>query len=278
MKNERARDSSPPSLLWPSLELSAERIAKVDAYVNPPPDWFPGEGVEFFLPDVQIAVDIAPDDVMRAAHTVALVVARWGDRFEAYELGRRGEARSGPLLGSLTERERLINQAWKWLGTLRGLPWLLALNIWRGEAPLLEQHDGIPGVLVLSRAEFAFVQAALRECSLPADLYYPAIDQRVGTEYQEKDGGVVLVERRYTPSQWARRNQRSEHLTPPTEEERRSRFVEETELYVQHVNRRVLELREPGRTPSPETLARMAALRSLLLDVLRRDFVSPEEP
>ncbi|MFN0074422.1 MAG: hypothetical protein ACKVVP_23315 [Chloroflexota bacterium] len=173
-------------------------------------------------------IEMTPEQVMRAAHVVASAVAQWGDRFEAYELGRRDGAHSGPLRGSPAARERTVNQVWEWLTSLSDQPWLLAFNIYLGNDILLDQYDGMPGILVLTREKFALVQTALQSQGFSADCYYPASEQYQVIEPQQRHGGIVLVEERYTPAQWARRDEPMVPLIVPTDLERRRRFIEET--------------------------------------------------
>ena len=140
-------------------------------YTPPPPvssrqpGWDPGHGREQYLPEDVHFVDQARVPFNLAVRVTARHVAQWADRYQAYPLSGTGAAppsasaswREGALPNDLAAREVLIDDLFDWLERQRVL-FQTAVNLYHGERPVLEQHEGIPGVLALTRDEFAQLQ------------------------------------------------------------------------------------------------------------------------
>jgi hypothetical protein len=140
---------------------------------------------------------------------------------------------------------------------------MVALNISAGELPILYQHDGVPGVLSLTPDELLTLQVAWQQSGLPRDLYYAASEQRIAVEPIHMCGGVVLRERRYSPRRWADRTQRHiEELAIPSEGERRKRFRQACEGFLQALNLRYYELIEPGKATETHVLSEVLEIRA----------------
>ncbi|MFN0074424.1 MAG: hypothetical protein ACKVVP_23325 [Chloroflexota bacterium] len=229
--------------------------------VNPPPSRDPGGGREYFLPDEELVWELPTELVWEIEHVIVRVLARWGDRYVARNIMDPKYTLSGNLQGSQTDREAEIESAWRQVVAWAQAFYMVSIDVAHKDDWLTDQHDGLPGHLILSRDQFNIVREALQVAGLPAEVYYPASDQRIGTEYQTQPGGVVLVERRYTPRQWARRGD-SLSLAPPSDAERREAFLVETTQYLRALGRRLMELKEPGRVADTEHIERLERLVS----------------
>lgn len=221
---------------------------------NLPPEWSPGLGRNHYLPeDYYIAgyysgqPRAVPVDVL--ARLTAKHVSRWADRFEAYRLILRSEARNGPLPAEPQTREELIDELFDWFtNILREDLSMVALNLYIGDQRLLYQHDGIPGVLALTPDEFAELQDVWQRHGLPRDLYYDARQQREVVEPWGRSDRAVLARRRYSPVRWAHRDHVGiEALRVPNEEERIAAFNKACQEFSRAVVQRIRELQEPGR-------------------------------
>jgi hypothetical protein len=74
-------------------------------------------------------------------------------------------------------RTSLVTEILAWVIAAAGKAELAALALYRGTAPegwLWDAHDGLPGVLILSRDEFAELQEHWHRRGFPRDLFYPA--------------------------------------------------------------------------------------------------------
>jgi hypothetical protein len=167
----------------------------------------PGPGRSHYLPD-SVYFDDPWDDqgIIRASRSTVRCLARLGTRYEAWEVGDLSAVRRGTLPREVEGRDRLIFELHGWLEE-KAAPWhLIGFRLWRRSVEILDQHDGPPGILTLTPDEFAALQEWWLREGLPADLYYPAEQQRMGYEQILADGHLVWVERRYSPLRWARRD------------------------------------------------------------------------
>lgn len=120
--------------------------------VHGPPNWSPPDGQEIYLPEqVYFRVDSGVP-MHLAMRRTAQAIAPWADRFIAYSMIRPREERAGSLPLGVSERGAVIDRLCDWL---EGTPewYMRALNLFAGEVPLMEQHDGMPGLVVLSREQ-----------------------------------------------------------------------------------------------------------------------------
>lgn len=205
-----------------------------------------------------------PIDV--AVRTTIQQIAQWADEYHVYtRFGPASYDDQGSLEGTGRERSEKIVQVLDRLLHVTGAvltfgsPVAFALN--KGGRTILDQHDGIPGILYLTPQQYTELQEAWRSQGLPADLYYPETLQHIAVEPTEHYGGVFLINRRYSPLLWQHRDEQAlKALYVPSEEERRSRFDEERQAFTMNVMRRVHELQEPGRAPNQEEIAWLGQL------------------
>ena len=245
--------------------MGARRI-----HTNALPDWPPGPGREYYLPEYYYYYDTPGFPLSLATRVTASSVAQWADRYEAFTVGSRMYHQQGLLPSYSEEREELINKAVDELESHVEL-YVCAINLYKGDQPLLQQGDGIPGNLTLIPYEFEQLQHDWQSHGLPGDLYYPGKDQVTVVEPIEMHDTVVFAEQRYTPVGWAHRDQAMIEATPiPTEAARIERFVEACMRFVRNVELRKAELREPGRTSTHDEIVRLGQLQSLAVKAARR--------
>jgi hypothetical protein len=147
-----------------------------------------------------------------------------------------------------------------------------SIMLFRGSEPLLAQPEGAPGVLTLTEEEFASLQNAWKQESLPPDLYYPAQGQRTLIEPIRCFGGVALVRRSFSPRRWiAHQAQMPDgSLRPTTKAEREKVFLKELDRFRAALDLRREELLEPhpqvSKAQESEEVHALARLRSMLHD------------
>lgn len=228
-------------------------------YTPAPPAWPPGLGREHYLPEQFHFVDQVDVPLNLAARVTARTAARWADRYEAYLLNSSSDQRrQGPLPTDLGAREEQIDQLFDWIEGLI-VEYQASVNLYRGEQRLLDQSEGIPGVLALTPDEFVQLQEAWERHGLPRDLYYPAREQQTIIEPTRMHGGVVQVERRYSPLRWAHRDKAAMvPLQVPSEEERAQIFDEARSRFLDALRLRGAELSQPGRAAAtkPDKIGR----------------------
>lgn len=197
------------------------------------------------------------------------ILSRWSDRYEAYGRSTPRSRISGALPKTRNARMETLGRAWEWIGSLGVCPREVALNLFKNSQLVLDQHDGIPGTLVLAESQFASLRRGLKQAGLSEALYYPAAEQVTITEIEEHYGGVVRVQRRYSPAQWSRREPPSQTLAVPAERERREALIQASKCYFEALSLRDLELREPGKPLDLDRFEKIATLRSLVLEIIR---------
>lgn len=238
--------------------------------VHGPPNWSPPDGREIYLPEqvyFRVHGGVPMDLAMRRT---AQAISRWADRFIAYPMTGPREQRAGSLPMGVSERGAMIDSLCDWLEETP--EWYMrALNLFAGEVPLMEQHDGMPGLLVLNQKQFSDLQDAWGHSGLPQDLYYPASEQRVVVEPVEIEGALVRTYQRYTPLLWKQRDtDLIESLQVPSEEERRRAFADAGRLFQGALRRRMAELAEPGREQDRENIQILGRLIRDTLVATRR--------
>lgn len=210
------------------------------------PTWSPGPDRDWYLPEESYFVDTPGFPLEVAARVTAQSVARWADRYQAYSLVRPSERREGVVPDDPMAREALVETVFDWLETQPESERIPVFNLYAGSAPLLDQSDGVPGIMAISQGQFAELQQAWERHGLPRDLYYQASEQRIVVEPAELLGGVVRLPQRYSPLRWARRSQGEVDIpSAPGEEERKKRFVEACGQFQQALLLRLYELGEP---------------------------------
>jgi hypothetical protein len=225
-----------------------------------PPQWPPGR--QHYLLEQFYFVDRPSVPLNHAARATAQCVARWADRYEAYWLVQPTNRRSGPLPADHREREALIDELLTSLERWTPLH-LAAINLYKGGQPILEQSDGIPGVLALREDEFIQLQQEWEQHGLPRDLYYSATERHAVIEPVKCYGGVVRVVRHYTPRQWtAHHFHTAEPLHVPTEEEREQAFIHASVEFMEAILLRLAELSEPGQVLRTKELEQLRELLS----------------
>src|SRR5260370_3915314 len=224
------------------------------------PGWAPGPGREHYLPEDAHFVDQARVPFNLAARVTARCVAQWADRYQAYPLSGTGAApspasarwREGALPTDPGGREALIDDLFDWLERQRVLL-QAAVNLYHDEQPVLEQHEGIPGVLALTRDEFVQLQDTWEHHGLPRDLYYPLRDQRTVIEPVGRHGGIVRSYEHYSPLGWAQRDPTARAaLHVPSEETRADAFFAARKQFMEALLRRGTELPQPAKRPHRE--------------------------
>lgn len=253
--------------------------------VGAPPTWWPGESREHYLPEyfhfalatrhlTEQTERAARDEFLsRAMRATARYVSRWADSYLAFPLTGRAMlpddvVRQGTLPESLEERDAIIDSLFAWFETHQVPLYVAALVLSRNGIPLLEQHDGMPGVLALSPEEFAELQAEWERQGLPRDLYYPAHEQQTVVEPTELFGGVVLQTQHYSPRAWALRQENALALPEiPSERECLRQFLAAGETFMQALLLRWKQLYEPGRVARAADVAEWERVRGLIKDV-----------
>ena len=221
----------------------------------------PGRGRSLYLPE-SLYFDAEGFPVVRAARVTARYVARWATSFEARPIVGQGAVQNGMLPAERAERSAMVDELFSRLEQEAGQwPTLISLLLCRDDGVILDQHDGIPGLLTLTSRQFSELRDYWEREDLPRDLYYAAGKQRTVIEKVEDGGEVLLAERRYSPLRWKHRDVSAvDALRLPTEEERLRSFKHACLRFVRDLMSRDRQLREPGRRPNPEQLAEVEAL------------------
>jgi hypothetical protein len=238
------------------MERGKRRLFTASAPPGPP---CPGRN--YYLPDDYFFGAESTDvSLSHVARVTAHCVAQWADRFEAFPLGTP-EQREGFVPNDPTAREALIDGLFDWLHEVTDRISLAAVSLFMGDCTLLDQHDGIPGILTLEPNEFAELQDSWERQRLPRDLYYLANDQREVVETVTKYGGVFRVVQRYSPRQWARRNHPAlEEHQIPSDRQRAETFAAACQQFANAVMLRIYELTEPGGKPDKEEIKKLGTL------------------
>jgi hypothetical protein len=165
-------------------------------------------------------------------------------------------------------REDLIDDIYHWLDQQK-VSYEAVLNLYRGEEFVLDQHATTPGDIVLTSEQFGVLQDVWEQSGMPRDLYYPARAEISVVEPAEMYGGVVRVQRKYSPLRWAHRDQaKIDALRVPSEEERIEAFTEACLQFHKSLVLRVYELQEPWRETERETdQEELKSLRKLAVGV-----------
>jgi len=214
-----------------------------------------------------------------AWRVVARCVARFATRYEAGPVGNPSAVQAGPMPRAADGREALVDDLWTQIWERQRSQFFLLL--YAGGDQILDQHDGgLAAVLRLSSAEFHHAQDCWQRQGVPRDFYYLRSEACVVTEPTRIHGGVVMRTRPYTPLEWVRRQAEEdvEQLTLPTEKERETAFVDDCTRFNEAINRRRLELQEPGKEPDRELIEALDALGAfvLLTRVRARGFNTPQ--
>lgn len=218
---------------------------KRDSYLPEPAHWFDQGVVPFNV----------------AEHVTLTTVAHWADRYEVSSPGFSVTHQAGGLPPNPLARTAFLEEM---ITSLAVLP-EARISLFQGDQPLLEQSNGVPGVLKATVAEFAALQEAWKQRGLPFDLYYPAEEQHTPVEPVTRFGGVVRVSRRYSPRRLAAHTRvPSESVTFPNEATRQRAFEREWLRFHKAVLLRIDELSEPGRYQTPQDRAEIEALRRLI--------------
>jgi hypothetical protein len=201
----------------------------------------------------------------RAAHAVARCAARWATHYWACPTFHREPIREGRLPATAAGRAAFVDELFAWFARENPEGWFCAeLSLRRGERAVLDAHDGFPGPLYLTPAQFVVLQRCLVAADLPADLYYPWEEQRRVVEPVKEPGPRGAVYRgvvAYSPRQWAHRDPATvAKLRVPGEAERRARFGRDAHRFQRAILRRMRELREPGRDPRSDEVHAVEAL------------------
>lgn len=220
-------------------------MASKRLYASGPPLWEPGPSRSFYLPEDYYFVDADAAALHFAARMTARCVARWSDSYAARTLALPTHYREGLLPDDPAARESSIDEVVDWLERLVPL-YLAGLSLSQGDQLLLEQSDGIPGILALTYEEFAELQKYWEHHGIPKDLYYPAEAQQTIIEPVEIYGGVARLLQRYSPRRWARRDH-EEIVTRqvPSEEQSRVLFAEACSRFIEAVMLRIAHLSQP---------------------------------
>ncbi len=238
---------------------------------QPPPPFSPGTGREHYLPEKYYFFDTREVSVLLGIRVTAHCVVRWCDNYVAVlndyfvdggEL-RPGEIREGPLPVGLEERHRFLNALFAWADRVQPTP-NLRLDLLRGDQFVL-YDEGVVPTLVLSPAEFAELQDCWAGHGLPRDLYYPASAQRSISGPIRAHGGVVCAEALYTPRQAAVLETSPRKLRVPSERKRDETFLEIHGEFLQALDRRLLELQEPGKEVDQAEIEELRSLHRSLI-------------
>lgn len=198
----------------------------------------------------------------RAVYAMARHVVRWADSYRAYlmfrqDLPEQEKKRAGALPQKLSAREAVIDELFAWLDRNEARIWLVEFELTERDHIRYQQHDEVPGMLILKENQFAELQAAWERAGLPRDLYYPERLARHVVEPVRVHGGIVRAPRLYSPLRWALRNPDA-LLQVPDEEERIGRFARASREYIEAILLRIAELREPGRDVDPQQIEGLA--------------------
>jgi hypothetical protein len=110
-----------------------------------------------YLPE-QYYLDVGRCSLDEMVRVTAECVTRWAGYYRAYPLRQPELRREGLLPADDQARTALVIELIAWVIAAAGKAELAALALYRGEAPegwLWDAHDGLPGVLILGRDEFA---------------------------------------------------------------------------------------------------------------------------
>lgn len=220
----------------------------------------PSPGREWYLPEDFYFLDSPGFPTALAARVTARYIARWTDRYEVYPLSGV-PMRKGRLPRSRAAREKLIDELFDWLESLPDGLGATVCNLYQQDVILLNQHDGIPGFVGASPAEFEQLQDAWQANKLPADLYYPAQAERVVVEAVQQLGGVFRFPQRYSPLRWARRNLSEGRQIPEySDEDGQETFISACRTFQQALLVRMLQLRELSTKEAENELNRLGRL------------------
>jgi hypothetical protein len=250
------------------------------------PAFPPPAGRAYYLPEgyyFGLEADFTPERLQeattllkQAAFVTVRCVAQWADRYVAYPFLHEGIPpeewqRAGALPTDEQARAALIADLFAWFERLDVWLNIAEVDLYQGEEAIFYQHNGMPGLLILTAEQFAEVQAAWEREGLPRDLYYPLSEERVVVEPTEQDEGrVILAYRRYSPLCWALRDEAViAALRVPSEEERKQAFTEAWMQFMGTINCRLAELREPERPQPKESQRVVGVLRDVGHALLR---------
>jgi len=204
----------------------------------------PGRGRSHYLPESYYFHD--PNFNSRyAAIVIAAYVGNLCDSYEAWSIEDPSGTISGNLMNydnqSSDEYFKEIFDRFDQQGQNR-----IALILKRSNVPLLDQHDGYPGILSLTKHEFSALQNCLIRNALPEDLYYHVSKQIVSTEMREFLGSHVNMRVVYSPKRWAKASSVPQAKHPlPSERARREDFLRACSAFTTALVRRLAEIREP---------------------------------
>ena len=254
---------------------SSEEAPAMDPYPRErPPDGAPPRGYHYYLPEWVYVRAGSGFAYVRAYQVTVRTVARWSDRFEAYldlphhviEMSQDQERRrEGVLPTSPEERVRTLGDIFTWFDRSNAPMGARIVNLYAGDETLLDQHDGVPGPLMLTAEQFTELQAAWAQADLPRDLYYLERNQRSVVEPIKYEGRVIRSYRRYTPLEWAQRDlQAIARMQVPAPAARAESFARACDRFAEAIRLRIAELSEPGQVLDPSALN---GLERLLLRV-----------
>lgn len=208
-------------------------------------------------------------DLMLAADLTITTVAQWATRYQSWPVGHGPSfTLSGKMPKMRSERgaflRRVVDSVRSWISETSELPVQVGLILTREASLILDQHDGPPPRrLVLSRIEFATLQTVWSEHALPLDLYFASSEKHRRVSKRELYGGVVLVREDLSPRQLAQRRDASvTGLAVQDDKKRRDAFIDDCRTFRRALNRRLVELTEPGSEPASAELDHLALLKA----------------
>lgn len=238
---------------------------------QPPPPFPPGAGREHYLPEKYYFFDMREVPALVGMRVTAHCVVQWCDNYVAVlndyfvEGGERrhGEVREGPLPVDVEERHRFLDALFAWADRVQPTP-NLRLDLLRGDQYVLYDEGVIPS-LILAPAEFEELPGCWEGHGLPRDLYYPASAQRSILAPIRTHGGVVRAAALYTPRQAAVLEASPRKLRVPSERKRDETFLEIHGEFLQALDRRLLELQEPGKEVDQAEIEEIRSLHRSLI-------------
>jgi len=188
-----------------------------------------------------------------AWRVVARCVARFATRYEAGPVGNPSVQEAGPMPRAADGREALVDDLWTQICERQRSQFFLLL--YAGGDQILDQHDGgLAAVLRLSSAEFHHAQDCWQRQGVPRDFYYLRSEARGDrTDSYPRRGGhedAALHPARVGASAGGGGCKAAD----ATDGEGKGNCVDDCTRFNEAINRRRLELREPGKEPDRELL------------------------
>jgi hypothetical protein len=157
------------------------------------------------MPDEYYFLDTKVAPAIVGARATARCLAELADSALAYVRADGTDERQEVLPEDPQARRGVLDELFNWLETtwsdvIKNLQYgneeqddRCCLVLYRRGVPILDAHDGLPGILELTTSEFEWLTSCWKAMGLPSDLYYPAEQGHLVVEPVYRFGGTVLA-------------------------------------------------------------------------------------